>query len=226
MSLNKLNQCLVSCARCPRLVAHREEIARLKRRMWREWEYWAKPVPGFGDPNARVLLLGLAPGAHGSNRTGRPFTGDASGNFMYPVLHATGFANQPNATDRNDGLILNDAYISSVIHCAPPGNKPTREEIDNCRPFLDGELAALKELRVVVGLGKIGFDGYLDYLKRNGIIHSQALYKFAHAAEYVMPNGVTLLGSYHPSQQNTQTGKLTEVMFRKVFERAREIVEI
>ena len=219
--LAKLNECLLNCTKCERLVAHREETARVKRRMWREWDYWAKPVPGFGDPNARVLLLGLAPGAHGSNRTGRPFTGDASGSFLYPVLHATGFANQPQALHRDDGMHLKDAYVTSVVRCAPPGNKPTREEIENCRWYLDGELAELKHLRVVVALGKVGFDGYLDYLQRNAVIRTRSPYKFAHGAEFRMPNGIWLLASYHPSQQNTQTGKLTKQMFLNVFNRAR-----
>ncbi len=223
MSLADLNLCVLECRLCPRLVAHREEVSRVKRRMWHDWEYWAKPVPGFGDLNARVLLLGLAPGAHGSNRTGRPFTGDASGKFLFPVLHATGFANQPNATHTADGMKLQDAYITSVVRCAPPGNKPSKEEIENCRPFLDRELAALINIRVVVALGRVGFDGYLDYLQRKQIISSRAPYKFAHGAEYRMPNNVWLLASYHPSQQNTQTGKLTESMFRKIFLSARNL---
>ncbi|GAC1649294.1 MAG: type-5 uracil-DNA glycosylase [Acidobacteriaceae bacterium] len=194
--------------------------------MWRDWDYWSKPVPGFGDRNARVLLLGLAPGAHGSNRTGRPFSGDGSGKFMYPILYDTGFASQPNAIERNDGLKLRDCYITSVIRCAPPGNEPLPVEISNCRPYLDEELASLKRLRVVVALGKIGFDGYLNYLHRLDIISVRAPYAFGHAAEYRMPNGITLLASFHPSQQNTSTKKLTEPMFRRVFLRAREIAEL
>lgn len=223
MSLADLNLCVLDCRLCPRLVAHREEVSRVKRRMWQDWEYWARPVPGFGDPHARVLLLGLAPGAHGSNRTGRPFTGDASGKFLFPVLHATGFANQPNATHTDDGLKLQDAYITSVVRCAPPGNKPSRDEIENCRPFLDRELEILSGIRVVVALGKVGFDGYLDYLRRKRIIASRAAHKFAHGSLYRMPNRVWLLASYHPSQQNTQTGKLTESMFRVIFGQAREL---
>ena len=168
--LTVLNREVVGCTRCPRLVAYREEVAREKRRAYREWEYWGKPVPGFGDPDARVLVMGLAPGAHGSNRTGRPFTGDSSGNFMYPVLHRTGFANQPTATHRGDGLRLTDAYITAVVRCAPPDNKPTPEEIASCAPFLDRELDGLTNVRVVVALGRIGFDGYLNYLKRKGEI--------------------------------------------------------
>lgn len=188
-----------------------------------DWEYWAKPVPGFGDPHARVLIMGLAPGAHGSNRTGRPFTGDGSGYFMYPVLYETGFASQPLATDRNDGMKLTDLYITAPVRCAPPANKPTPEEIANCAHFLDAEIAALKQIRVVVALGKIGFDSYLNHLRRVGIITSRAPYTFGHAAEYAMPNGVTLLGSYHPSLQNTNTGKLTKQMFTKIFERAKKL---
>lgn len=221
--LEILNREIISCRRCPRLVAHREEMARVKRRKWMDWDYWAKPVPGFGDAEARVLLLGLAPGAHGSNRTGRPFTGDASGSFLFPVLYETGFASQPIATDANDGMWLLDAYVTSVVRCAPPGNKPTKEEIENCSGFLDAELAELKALRVVVALGKVGFDGYLDYLRRRGVVTSRAAYKFAHGAEFKMPNGMWLLASYHPSQQNTQTGKLTKGMFLAVFRRAREM---
>lgn len=216
---------MVSCTRCTRLISYCQEIGRVKRRAYLDWEYWAKPVPGFGDPNARVLILGLAPGAHGSNRTGRPFTGDGSGYFMYPVLHQTGFASQASATHRDDGMKLTDAYITAVVRCAPPGNKPLPEEIANCSPFLDIEISALKNVRVVVALGKIGFDGYLNFLRRSGAISSRAPYQFGHGVEYAMPNGVTLLGTYHPSMQNTNTGKLTEAMFRRVFERARELAE-
>ncbi len=225
-SLPELNRAVVACRLCPRLVAYREEIGRVKRRAYIDWEYWAKPVPGFGDPNARVLILGLAPGAHGSNRTGRPFTGDGSGYFMYPVLHETGFASQPMATHRDDGLKLTDAYITAAVRCAPPANKPNPEEIANCSHFLDAELAALRRIRVVVALGKIGFDAYLNHLRRTGVIASRAPYTFGHAVEYRMPNRVILMGAYHPSLQNTNTGKLTKEMFRKVFERARVLAEL
>jgi uracil-DNA glycosylase family 4 len=224
--LNVLNAEVVACTRCPRLVVYRGKIAEEKRRAYRDWEYWGKPVPGFGDPNARVLILGLAPGAHGSNRTGRPFTGDASGNFMYPVLHETGFANQPTARDRDDGLILTDAYITAAARCAPPDNKPLPEELANCAPFLDCELGGLKNLKVIVALGKIGFDAYLNYMKRRGVISSKALYVFGHAAHYQMPNGKTLLASYHPSNQNTNTGKLTRQMFVEIFQEARRLAEV
>jgi len=221
-----LNAEVVSCTLCPRLVVYRQQVAREKRRAYRDWDYWGKPVPGFGDLNARVLVLGLAPGAHGSNRTGRPFTGDASGNFMYPVLHELGFANQPTATDRNDGLMLTGLYITAAARCAPPDNKPLPEELANCAPFLDRELEGLKELRVVVALGKIGFDAYLNYLKRRGAIASKAAYVFGHAARYAMPNGKILLASYHPSNQNTNTGKLTRAMFVEIFQTARRLGRI
>ena len=221
--LNVLNAEVIACTRCPRLVAYREQVAREKRRAYHECEYWGKPVPGFGDPNAAVLVLGLAPGAHGSNRTGRPFTGDASGNFMYPVLHETGFANQPTSTACGDGLLLTNLYITAAARCAPPDNKPLPQELANCAPFLERELEGLKHLRVVVALGKIGFDAYLGYLKRRGIISSRAPYAFGHAACYAMPNGITLLASYHPSNQNTQTGKLTRAMFVEIFRKARRL---
>lgn len=224
-ALEILNREVVGCRLCPRLVEYRESVGRGKRRAYIDWEYWAKPVPGFGDPQARVLILGLAPGAHGSNRTGRMFTGDASGRFMYPILYKTGFASQPEAEHRDDGLKLIDAYITAAVRCAPPENKPTPEEIACCAPYLDRELAALKRLHVVVALGKIGFDAYLNYLKRIGFNFRRSDYAFGHAAEYTMPNGVVLLASYHPSNQNTATGKLTAKMFELVFVRARKLAE-
>ena len=218
--LEDLNRELVGCARCPRLVAYREQIARAKRRAYRDWDYWGKPVPGFGDPQAQVIVLGLAPGAHGSNRTGRPFTGDASGNFLYPVLYQTGFANQPLARDMNDGLVLKDVYITAAVRCAPPDNKPLPQELTNCSAYLSRELEALSRARVIVALGKIGFDAYLNYLKRLGKLASKGPYLFKHAAQYEMPDGRILLASYHPSNQNTQTGKLTREMLVKIFEQA------
>ena len=220
-----LHREVVNCTRCPRLVEYREQVGREKRRAYRDHEYWARPVPGFGDPQARVLILGLAPGAHGSNRTGRPFTGDASGRFMYPILHKVGFASQPNADSRDDGLRLIDCYITAAVRCAPPDNKPLPSELANCATFLDRELAILKRVKVVVALGKIGFDAYLNYLKRTGLVQRITAFKFAHAASYAMPNGVTLLASYHPSNQNTATGKLTAAMFEQVFRKAKRIVE-
>jgi uracil-DNA glycosylase len=218
-----LNAEIVSCTRCPRLVIYREQIAREKRRAYQSWEYWGKPVPGFGDPSARLVIVGLAPGAHGSNRTGRPFTGDASGNFMYPVLYETGFANQPNATDRGDGLVLRDMYITAAVRCAPPDNKPLPQELANCAPYLDRELEGLSRAKVIVALGKIGFDAYLNSLKRRGIVDRKSAFVFQHGAKYKMPDGRFLLASYHPSNQNTQTGKLTRKMFVQIFEEAASI---
>jgi uracil-DNA glycosylase family 4 len=223
-ALSVLNREVVACMRCPRLVEYRERIGREKRRAYLDWTYWAKPVPGFGDPNARVLIVGLAPGAHGSNRTGRPFTGDSSGNFMYPVLHRTGFANQPTAKRVGDGLELTDAYITAAVRCAPPDNKPTPLEIANCAPFLDRELGLLTNVIVTVALGRIGFDACLNYLRRKGIIQSKAEYLFGHGATYKLPNGKILLASYHPSNQNTNTGKLTEAMFTEIFRQARKLL--
>jgi len=221
----QLNDEVIACTRCPRLVEYRQKIAREKRRAYRDCEYWGKPVPGFGDPNARVLIMGLAPGAHGSNRTGRPFTGDASGKFMYPVLYETGFANQPNATDRDDGLELKNLYITAAVRCAPPDNKPLPEELANCAPYLDRELEGLKNVKVVVALGKIGFDAYLNHLKRRGQLARKRPYVFQHRAKYEMADGRTLLASYHPSNQNTQTGKLTRQMFVQIFKEAARIAD-
>ena len=218
--LTILNKEVVACTRCPRLVAYREEVARVKRRAYLGWEYWGKPVPGFGDPHARVLIMGLAPGAHGSNRTGRPFTGDASGKFMFPVLYETGFASQPTATDRNDGLKLKNLYITAAARCAPPDNKPLPQELAECSHFLDRELAGLTDVKVVVALGKIGFEAYLNYLQRKRLLASKKAYIFKHGASYGMPDGKVLLASYHPSNQNTQTGKLTRKMFIEVFQEA------
>jgi uracil-DNA glycosylase len=219
----EFNKEVIACRRCPRLVEHCTTIAREKRRAYRDWEYWGKPVPGFGDVNARVLLLGLAPGAHGSNRTGRMFTGDSSGNFLYPVLHATGFASQAKSTDVKDGLKLTDAYITATLRCAPPDNKPMPEEIANCAEFLDRELEQLKRVKVVVALGRIGFEAYLNHLKRRGLLQSKKDYVFGHGAHYRMQDGRWLLASYHPSNQNTQTGKLTEKMFGEIFVLAKKL---
>jgi uracil-DNA glycosylase len=219
-----LEQEVISCRRCPRLVEHCTEIGRIKRRAYRDWEYWAKPVPAFGDPNARVLILGLAPGAHGSNRTGRPFTGDGSGVTLYRVLHRAGFASQPDSWSRDDGLRLVDAYITAAVRCAPPGNKPIPEEIRNCRPFVERELSSLPRLRVVVALGKIAFDVYLSILRDQGVIRSRAPFVFGHnRAHRIVPGLPVLISSYHPSQQNTSTGKLTEKMLLDVFRRAKKI---
>jgi uracil-DNA glycosylase family 4 len=213
---------VVNCGLCPRLREHCRNVAIVKRRAWREWDYWGKPVPGFGDPRARVLILGLAPGAHGSNRTGRMFTGDRSGEILFRVLHRTGFASQPQSDSRDDGLTLHDLYITAAARCAPPGNKPTPAEIRNCRPFLERELDLLTNVKVVVALGKIAFDTYLDLLKSRAAIASRAAFVFGHDREFVTgPGHPVLISSYHPSQQNTSTGKLTEKMLRDVFRRAR-----
>jgi uracil-DNA glycosylase family 4 len=220
-----LNREVVSCTRCPRLVSYREEIARDKRRAYRDCDYWGKPVPGFGDAQAQVLALGLAPGAHGSNRTGRPFTGDSSGKFMFPVLHETGFANQPTATDREDGLVLDNLYITAAVRCAPPDNKPTAQELGECSQFLDREIAGLRRVKVVVALGKIGFEAYLNYLRRRGAALNRGQYLFKHGASYRFPDGKVLLASYHPSNQNTQTGRLTREMFARVFKEAARLAD-
>jgi uracil-DNA glycosylase family 4 len=224
-SLAELNREIVACTLCPRLIAHCRKVGQEKRRAYLDWEYWAKPVPGFGDPQARLLILGLAPGAHGSNRTGRPFTGDGSGNFLYPVLHKAGFASQPNATHSGDGLELRDAYITAPVRCAPPENKPTPQEIATCAPYLDREFAALTRIKVVVVLGKIAFDSYLNYLKRHGILQTKSAFVFGHGESYALPDGKTLLCSYHPSLQNTLTGKLTEKMFLDVFRKAARLMQ-
>ncbi len=219
--LTVLQQEVVACKKCPRLVRYIAEIARVKRRAYREWDYWAKPVPAFGDPAARVLIVGLAPGAHGSNRTGRPFTGDKSGEILYRVLHQTGFASQAESVAREDGLVLTGAYITAAVRCAPPDNKPATAEINRCRGYLERELDLLANLRVVVALGKVAFDVYLSILRDRGVIASRAPYRFGHNLEYSFGAAQPrLIASYHPSQQNTSTGKLTEKMLADVFQRA------
>ena len=220
--LEILTKEIISCGRCPRLRQHSAEIAQVKRRAYRDQTYWGLPVPSFGDPAARVLVLGLAPGAHGSNRTGRMFTGDRSGDILYKVLHKTGFASHPASVSRQDGLTLHDLYITAAAHCAPPGNKPTPEELRNCRPYFERELELLPNLKVIVALGKIAFDVYLDTLKSRGVITSRARFVFGHDLVYRPAPGLpVLISSYHPSQQNTSTGKLTEEMLTDVFRRAR-----
>ena len=219
-----LQQEVIACRKCPRLVEYIGEIGRVKRRAYRDWDYWAKPVPSFGDANARVLIVGLAPGAHGSNRTGRPFTGDGSGATLYRVLHLAGFASRAESRSRDDGLRLIDAYITAAVRCAPPGNKPTTEEIHNCRPYMERELALLSNLQVVVALGKIAFDVYLSVLRDQGVIRSRSPYLFGHNRVYRIAAGTpVLVSSYHPSQQNTSTGKLTEKMLLDVFRRAKKL---
>jgi uracil-DNA glycosylase family 4 len=215
-SLAMLQKEVVECRRCPRLIDHCAEMARTKRRAFAEWEYWGKPVPSFGDPRARLLIVGLAPGAHGSNRTGRMFTGDRSGDFLYDALCRTGFASQPTSVHRGDGLELRDCYITAAVRCAPPGNKPSPEETRACSRFLARELELLKRVQVVVALGKFGFDAYLKLRPIAGA-------KFGHAV--VHGNVPVLMGCYHPSQQNTFTGKLTMPMLVEVFRRARTMLK-
>jgi uracil-DNA glycosylase family 4 len=222
-SLTALNAAIVACERCPRLRAYCAEVARTRRRAFADVEYWGKPVPSFGDEQARVLVVGLAPGAHGSNRTGRPFTGDGSGDFLFPTLYETGFASQPKAVSRDDGMKLTGVWINSVVRCAPPANKPTTEELRTCAPWLDEEIRLLKNLRVVICLGKIAFDGFLAHQLRAGQIAARAGFPFRHGAEYTLPGGFILMASYHPSLQNTNTGKLTRPMFLDVFRRARQL---
>jgi uracil-DNA glycosylase len=223
--LKILTEEIVACRKCPRLVKHREKMAREKRRAYREWTYWGQPVPGFGDAEAQLLILGLAPAAHGANRTGRMFTGDRSGDFLYAALHKAGFANQPTSLHREDGLQLKNIYISATCRCAPPDNKPLPKEISNCRVYLEREMEILKP-RAVLALGKIAWDAYLEILKQRGVIASRALYKFAHGAEAEVTAGTPrLFGVYHPSQQNTQTGRVTPAMYAKVLRRIQHFLE-
>lgn len=223
--LHVLNEEIVACRKCPRLVKYREKVAREKRRAYREWEYWGKPVPGFGDAQAELLILGLAPAAHGANRTGRMFTGDRSGDFLYAALHKAGFANQPTSLHRDDGLQLHGAYISATCRCAPPENKPLPREVLNCRSYLEREIEVLRP-KAILALGKIAWDGYLDILKQRGTITSRSRFKFAHGAEAeVAPGTPRLFGVYHPSQQNTQTGRVTPAMYAKVLANIRRFLE-
>lgn len=217
-SLLALSESVTRCRACPRLVAWRERVAREKKREFRDWEYWGKPVPGFGDPAARLLLVGLAPAAHGANRTGRMFTGDSSGDWLYEALHRFGFASQGRSTARGDGLTLTDCYIAAAARCAPPDNKPSRAELERCRPFLEAELTLLTRLRVVVTLGRIGHDAYL----RAARLADRP--RFGHGVETTLSNEVRLVASYHPSRQNTNTGRLTRAMWHAVFRRARTLL--
>lgn len=212
-----LNQRILSCRICPRLVAWREQVALEKRRAFKDQVYWGKPVPGFGDLNARIFTVGLAPGAHGSNRTGRQFTGDGSGDFLFPALHRAGLANQPFSRDVSDGMLLQDVYTAPVCRCAPPDNKPTSQEMQNCLPYLEAELAILHP-RVLVALGRIAYD---IILKIFGV--QKTAWKFGHGLEYTLDDQTCLLCSYHPSRQNTQTGRLTSEMFDSIWKRAKEL---
>lgn len=217
-TLQMLNEEVISCRRCPRLVAWREKVARVKRRAFQAWDYWGKPVPGFGDPRARVMVVGLAPGAHGSNRTGRMFTGDASGDFLFPALYRAGFASQATTLHREDGLRLKDLYITAVCRCAPPDNKPTSEEMANCQPYLLQEIEYL-DPKIFVALGRIAFDSLVR------ILSIQAdLPVFAHGVSYRIERDRALVCSYHPSRQNTQTGRLTSAMFDQVWDKVRELL--
>jgi uracil-DNA glycosylase len=225
-SLRVLNQEVIECRLCPRLVQYREDIGRIQKRAYRGQEYWCRPLPGFGDPAARLLIIGLAPGAHGANRTGRMFTGDRSGEFLYRALWETGFANQPQSVSREDNLLLTDAYITAPVRCVPPDNKPTRQEILACRPYLIREIALLRNVRLVVVLGGIALDAYLSVLQDAGEIRSRAAFRFAHGARFeTHPHGPLPLASYHPSQQNTSTKRLTAAMLREIFDHARHLLD-
>ena len=223
--LEQLRERVIACTRCPRLVEYRERVARERRRMYRDWEYWGRPVPGFGDPNARALVIGLAPAAHGGNRTGRVFTGDRSGDMLYGALHRAGFANSPISRHLDDGLRLNDVYVTAAVRCAPPDNKPTPDEFVACRPYLHEELDWFRDLRAVVALGAIAFDAYLLACRERGVEIPRPRPRFSHASAVTLPHGVTLLSSYHPSQRNTQTGRLTHEMFDGVFAALRQVLE-
>ena len=215
---------ITACRACPRLVEWRERVAREKRASFRDWDYWGRPIPGFGDPRARLLIVGLAPAAHGANRTGRMFTGDGSGDFLLPALHRAGFASQPTSKHIGDGLRLTNLYMAAAAHCAPPGNKPTPQEIANCRPYLVEHLRRLPQARIIVALGKIGFDGVLAALAEAGTAVPSPRPAFGHLAEHVVGR-YTLVASYHPSRQNTQTGRLTAAMFDRVFERVNQLLD-
>jgi uracil-DNA glycosylase len=222
--LERIQAEITRCRACPRLVEWREEVARVKRRAYRDWTYWGRPVPGFGDPKARLVIVGLAPAAHGANRTGRIFTGDRSGEFLYAGLHRAGFANQPTSTHRDDGLVLSGAYITCSARCAPPENKPLPAELARCAPFLDRELALLPA-RVFLALGAIGWNATLVALVRSGVELPTPRPAFGHGAEVALPGGRTLVGCYHVSQQNTQTGRLTPAMFDAVMARVRGLLD-
>jgi uracil-DNA glycosylase family 4 len=220
-----LERRIVGCTLCPRLRAHCETVAREKRAAYRDQEYWGRPVPGFGDPEARLVLVGLAPGAHGANRTGRMFTGDSSGDWLFEALHRFGFANRPRSVDRKDGLRLQDAYITAACRCAPPGNRPTAGEIANCRPYMARELELLSRARLFLALGRIGFDALVRMLREREELGPGRKPPFSHGSESRLSSGRLVLASYHPSRQNTQTGRLTRAMFHRVFRRARRVLD-
>jgi len=221
-ALTLLNDRITHCIACPRLVAYRETIATGKRRQFENWTYWGRPVPGFGDPHARLYVLGLAPAAHGGNRTGRVFTGDRSGDWLYDALYRFGFANQPGSHHRGDGLKLADCYVGATVRCAPPDNKPAPEEFRTCRPYLREEIRLLRNVRVVVALGRMAFDHYFKACQDDGRNLPSPLPKFSHGFVEELPWSTILISSYHPSQQNTFTGKLTRPMFHSIFSTARQ----
>lgn len=225
-NLEVLHQTVISCRLCPRLVAYREQVAHTKRAAYRDWEYWGRPVPSLGEPGARLMVIGLAPAAHGGNRTGRIFTGDRSADFLFSSLHRAGFASQPTSHSRDDGLRLTDCYITAPVHCAPPDNKPLPVEFDTCRRYLRKELEIMTGLRAVVALGRLAWDQYLRARKELGQAIPRPLPKFGHLSEYRLDDRILLVGSYHPSQQNTQTGKLTPEMLDRVFARVRECLAV
>jgi uracil-DNA glycosylase family 4 len=222
LELKELQRIVVQCQKCPRLVAYLEDIPKHKPKRYRDWDYWSKPLPSFGDPGARVLLVGLAPAAHGGNRTGRMFTGDRSGEWLFGTLYKFDFANHPNSWQRNDNFALSNCYITATIRCAPPKNKPFPEEIENCRPYFLQELELLKNVKVIVTLGQIAFTQTLKSLRQEGLEIFPL--GFGHGRVYPLPNGQTLITTYHPSQQNTQTGKLTKPMFEQIFKMICEIL--
>lgn len=220
--ISRLSEDVAACKRCPRLIGHCREVARAKKREFREWQYWGKPVPGWGDPSARLWILGLAPAAHGANRTGRMFTGDSSGNWLYREMHRFGFASQAESTAADDGLVLRDAFVSSAARCAPPENKPTPQELTRCEPYLDREFASLKRVKVILTAGSIAFSACLKLLTRNGG-KVEGSPRFAHGAEFRVGE-ITLLATYHPSRQNTNTRRLTPEMWTAIFRRAKELL--
>ena len=227
-SLTGLKRVVIACRKCPRLIAHCQVIARTRRRAYQDWTYWGRPVPGVGDPAARVLVVGLAPGAHGSNRTGRMFTGDAAGATLTAALYRAGFASQPTSLARDDGLVFTDLYLTAAIRCAPPGNSPTPAEVARCRPYLVAELTMLPRLRVVVALGQLAHEAFLRAAADAGARVSRPKPRFAHGAQARLPWGardLVLLDSYHPSQQNTLTGRLTPAMLDVIFQRARRLLD-
>jgi uracil-DNA glycosylase family 4 len=216
VNLGKLQKAVILCRKCPRLVTYLREVAEKKPKRFKDWEYWSRPLPSFGDPGARVLIVGLAPAANGGNRTGRMFTGDRSGEWLFGALHQFGFANHPNSSRRDDDFALKDCYITATIRCAPPDNKPLPEEIENCRPYFLSELDLLKSVQVIVPLGQIALTQTMKSLRLKGL--EVPPLSFGHGRVYPLPDGKTIITTYHPSQQNTQTGRLTQPMFQKVFE--------